>query len=130
MESLNTANFHPDTDKKLLCTCGHPDCDRRSVNQFTLDRVQRIRDDLGQPMTITSGGRCQNHPNEVSKRKPGDHYEQYAVDVACDNTQLETKLKVLAGRHGATRVAGGAYCGFVHIAWTDTDRTDVPTWTY
>lgn len=127
---ISTHNFHPDTDPKLLCTCGHPDCDRRSVDQDTLDRVQLIRDDLRRPMVITSGGRCPFHPNELFKPRPGDHQQCKTVDVECNSEELETKLKVLAGRHGATRVAGGAYCGFVHMAWTDTDRQDVPTWSY
>lgn len=127
---ISTANFHPDNDPKLLCTCGHPNCDRRSVDQSTLDKVQLIRDDLGRPMVINSGGRCQHHPNEVTKSAPGDHQKCKAVDIACTDEQTETKLKVLAGRHGATRVAGGAYCGFVHVAWTETVRTDVPTWSY
>ena len=127
---IKTRNFNPNVDTKLKCTCGHPECDERSVSQETLNKVQLIRDDLGQPMTITSGGRCPNHPNEVHKTLPGDHQLMVAVDVACDNDQLETKLKVLAGRYGASRVAGGAYCGFIHMAWTVTDRTDVPTWSY
>lgn len=127
---IHTKNFHPDTDRKLLCTCGHSDCDQRSVDQETLNMVQKIREDLGQSMTVTSGGRCPNHPNEVTKSKPGDHQKRKAVDIACNDEQTETKLKVLAGRYGATRVAGGAYCGFVHMAWTETDRKDVPTWSY
>lgn len=127
---ISTKNFNPNTDPKLLCTCGHPDCDRRSVDQETLDKVQLIRNDLGQPMTITSGGRCPNHPNEVHKTREGDHQLCKAVDIACDNEELETKLKVLAGRYNATRVAGGSYCGFVHMAWTETARRDVPTWSY
>ena len=125
-----TNNFHPDRDKKLLCTCGHELCDQRSVSQAALDKVQLIRRDIKQPMTITSGGRCQYHLDELTKSSPGDHQLQEAVDVACSTIGYETKLKVLAGRHGATRVAGGAYCGFVHIAFTQTDRTDVPTWSY
>ena len=127
---IKTNNFNPKYDKKLLCTCGHKDCDRRSVDQGTLDKIQLIRDDLGAPMNITSGGRCPNHPNEVKKDKPGDHHLQKSVDVRCDNAVMENKLKVLAGRHGATRVAGGTYCGFIHMAWTETDRKDVPTWNY
>ena len=130
MKVIKTKNFNPASDLKLLCTCGHPGCDKRSVSQKTLDQVQLIREDLGQPMVITSGGRCPNHPNELTKRMPGDHQLQYAVDVKCDDEEFETKLKVLAGRHGATRVAGGDYCGFVHIAFTPTDRKDVPTWSY
>lgn len=127
---ITTRNFSPSEDKNLLCTCGDHRCDRRSVDQDTLDKVQMIRDDLNKPMAVNSGGRCQYHRNEVSKNRPGDHQLCKAVDIACDSEQLETKLKVLAGRHGATRVAGGAYCGFVHMAWTDTDRNDVPTWSY
>lgn len=130
MSVVHTGNFHPDTDPRLLCTCGHPDCDQRSVDQFTLDRVQAMRDDLGLPMVVNSGGRCPNHPDELSKAQPGDHQGCRAVDIVCHSEQLETKLKVLAGRYGATRVAGGAYCGFVHMAWTHTDRVDVPTWSY
>ena len=125
-----TQNFNPETDPKLLCTCGHNYCDKKSVNLFTLTQVQFIREDLGKPMVITSGGRCPNHPNEAHKINAGDHQRGYAVDIACDNLQLETKLKVLAGRYGATRVAGTHKDGFIHLAWTPTHRKDVPTWEY
>jgi len=127
---VRTKNFNMSTDPKLACTCGHKDCDKRSVDQETLNQLQLIRDDLGHAITVTSGGRCPKHPDEVRKTLPGDHQKCKAVDVACKNKIHETKLKVLAGRHGATRVAGGAYCGFVHMAWTETGRADVPSWTY
>ena len=127
---IKTKNFNPITDPKLLCTCNHPECDKRSVEQWVLDKVQMVREDIKQPMTITSGGRCKLHPSEVRKSKAGDHQLGMAVDVACKDPQHETKLKVLAGRYGATRVAGGWEDGFVHLAWTETDRTDVPTWSY
>lgn len=127
---IKTANFNPQSDPKLLCTCGHPDCDRRSVDQFSLDRAQRMREDFGRPMLVNSAGRCPHHPNEVHKSAPGDHALCRAIDFACDNALDETRIKVLAGRFGATRVAGTWRDGFVHVAWTETDRTDVPTWGY
>lgn len=125
---ISTDNFHPATDLKLRCTCGHPDCDQRSVDQETLDKVQLVRDDLGLPMTITSGGRCPNHPDELGKIGPRDHRLCKTVDVYYKDFLIAVKLAVLAGRHGATRVAIGP--DFVHMAWTETDRTDVPTWSY
>lgn len=127
---ISTTNFNPNTDPKLLCTCGHVNCDRRSVDRESLNQLQKIRDDYGKPMTITSGGRCPNHPDEIKKSAPGDHQKCKAVDIKCDSPTDETKLKVLAGRYGATRVAGGWEDGFVHIAWTETERKDVPTWEY
>ena len=128
--TIKTKNFNPAIDRMLVCQCRHEKCDKRSVDQESLNKIQLIRDDLGQPMIITSGGRCQHHQNEIDKTEPSDHQLQKAVDVLCTTGMQETKLKVLAGRHGATRVAGGAYCGFLHIAFTDTDRKDVPTWGY
>lgn len=127
---IKTKNFNAATDPRLKCTCGHVDCDKRSVNQFTLDKAQLMRDDYGRPLIINSGGRCRNHPSEIFKQSPGDHAQCYAIDFACDNLQDETKIKVLAGRHGATRVAGTYKDGFVHCAWTPTSRKDVPTWVY
>lgn len=125
----HTKNFHPERDVMLRCTCGHASCDRRGVNQSTLDQLQLIRDDLGAAIVVMSGGRCPNHPDEVG-RTDTDHQDCTTVDVECRDEQHETKLKVLAGRHGATRVAGGAYCDFVHMSWKETERRDIPTWVY
>ena len=127
---IKTKNFNPKTDVKLKCTCGHAECDQRSIDQDSLNKMQLIRDDISTPLKITSGGRCSNHRNELNKSRAGDHQLCKALDVACNSEDMETKLKVLAGRHGATRVAGTWEDGFIHIAWTVTTRTDVPTWRY
>ena len=125
---VQTKNFNPKTDRKLLCTCGHTECSQVSVSQFVLDRVQLIRDDYGRSMTVRSGGRCPNHPDELRKSKPGDHQKLYAVDIAYNGELERNKLMVLAGRHGATRIAAGRT--FVHMAWTPTSDKSVPTWSY
>ena len=130
MKTIKTKNFNPKSDPKLLCTCGHEHCDKRSVDQITLDKVQLMRNDYGKSMVINSGARCPLHRNEVGRGKFTDHQLRYTVDIACDNLQDETKIKVLAGRHGATRVAGAFKDGFVHCSWTPTARKDVPTWEY
>lgn len=127
---LRTKNFSLETDKMLQCQCGHEKCDKPILDRNVLIRLQSIRDDLGMPMQITSGARCKYHPIEASKTKPGSHFHCIAVDIACDSKQMETKLKVLAGRHGATRVAGTHEDGFIHMDWSDTTRKDVPTWSY
>ena len=125
---ISTKNFNPTDDPKLLCTCGDSRCDHRSVNQETLNKIQLVRNDYGKPMKITSGGRCPYHPNELNKSKAGDHQKQVAVDVEYSTVLERTKLMVLAGRHGATRVAFGN--SFIHIAWTPTSDKSVPTWEY
>jgi uncharacterized protein YcbK (DUF882 family) len=124
----STANFHPSTDPKLLCTCGHPKCDKRSVKQSVLDRVQYIREDADRPLTITSGGRCPYHPNEVHRSKPADHQNCVAVDIAYKNVLERNELMVLAGRYGANAVAAGK--SFVHIGWREDIGSRIATWEY
>ena len=123
-----TKNFNPETDIKLACTCGHAKCDKRLLKDECLDQLQKIRDDFGRGIKVTSGGRCQYHPNEIHKAKPADHQLCYAVDVYYGSEADRTKLEVLGGRHGCTRVAHGK--NFVHLAWTPTDDKSVPTWSY
>lgn len=125
---VSTKNFNLKSDPKLACTCGHPDCNKPVVKQSVLDQLQKIREDYGQPMIVTSGARCKHHPNEAAKKQAGDHQLLMAVDVYYKGETMLTKLLVLAGRHGCTRVAYGS--NFIHMAWTETDRKDVPTWRY
>ena len=80
---ISTKDFNPVTDPKLLCTCGDPRCDRRSVNQPTLNRLQVVRDKKNAPMGVTSGGRCQYHPDELARTTPADHQKGDGVDVSC-----------------------------------------------
>jgi hypothetical protein len=124
----STTNFNPNTDPKLLCTCGHPKCDKRSVKQQVLNYVQYIRDDADRPLTITSGGRCPYHPNEIYRDKPADHQNCVGVDVFYANVLERNELMVLAGRYGANAVAAGK--SFVHMAWREDAGDRVRTWEY
>ena len=56
--TIKTDHFNPNTDPKLLCTCGHKDCDKRSVKLNTLRRLEEVRILANRPLTVTSGGRC------------------------------------------------------------------------
>ena len=78
---IKTLNFHPDTDPKLLCTCGHADCHQPSVSQETLNMAQGGRDILAHGLTVTSGGRCSYHPNEMHRTTPADHQKGNGIDV-------------------------------------------------
>lgn len=125
---IYTDNFHPDTDPKLLCTCDHPECDHRSISQDVLNKVQLIREDANRPLTVTSGGRCSFHPDEVHRSKPADHQKCVGVDIFYKSITERNELMVLAGRHGATAVAFGK--SFVHMGWRDVPDNRVRTWEY
>lgn len=109
---ISTENFNPGTDPKLLCTCGHPDCDRRSVSQEHLDRIQIVREDLNHPLAVTSGGRCPNHPDEQHRTTPADHQKQQGIDIAVDGS---TRGNVVAAGLSAGCNAIGIAKTFVHL---------------
>ena len=53
------------------------------IVKITMDRLQDLRNELGQPLTITSGYRSPRHSIEAAKAAPGTHSMGRAVDIAC-----------------------------------------------
>jgi hypothetical protein len=126
---IQTKNFNPITDPKLLCTCGHPDCDKRSVSQDTLNRTQSARYKVKRSLTVRSGGRCPNHPDELHRDKPADHQKRQGVDIGC-NGGLERGELVQVGIECRFNAIGVGK-SFVHWGF----REELPVgqimmWTY
>ena len=123
---IQTKNFNPKTDPKLLCTCGHKDCDQRSVNKETLKKLQLVRGWLNMPMTVTSGGRCPNHPDEVHRTKPADHQKGIGVDVLYRSEKEKNLIMMYGVRAGFTAIAAGK--NFVHLG--NRPQLHLTTWSY
>ncbi|WP_447035257.1 D-Ala-D-Ala carboxypeptidase family metallohydrolase [Vibrio alginolyticus] len=117
-----TQNFNPKTDIKLNCSCG---CGSNKVSQSALDQLQKVRDEFGKAMVVRSGFRCEKHPSEARKEKPGQHFNGVAFDIACNNGFDRLRLVEIARKHGARGI--GIAKTFVHLDW----REGLPVmWTY
>jgi len=110
---IRTKHFNPETDPKLLCTCGHPYCDQRSVSQSTLDRAETLRRYLQRPVIVTSGGRCPYHPNEVHRVTPADHQKGNALDVTVSGGFERAEIVKLGMQLGFNAI--GVAKTFVHL---------------
>lgn len=125
---IATKNFNPKTDPKLLCTCGHPDCDKRSVNQKTLNQAQRGRDILKHPLKVNSGGRCPFHPDEAHRTTPADHQKGNGIDIAVTGA---TRGDVVNAGIKAGFNAIGVAKTFVHWGYReDLPDGHVTMWVY
>lgn len=125
---IKTDNFNPSNDPKLLCTCGHPDCDKRSVSQEHLNRVQLAREIANFPFPVTSGGRCPNHPNEIHRQKPADHQKGNGVDVAANGV---TRGNIVKAGIAAGCNAIGVAKTFVHLGYReDLPEGHITMWVY
>ena len=124
----HTANFNPNSDAKLLCTCGMDNCDKRSVNQSTLDRAQVVRDILGHGLTVTSGGRCPEHLNEIHRVTPADHQKGNGIDLKANGS---TRGNIVQAGLKAGFNAIGVAKTFVHLGYrSELPKGHLTMWTY
>lgn len=124
--TVKTEHFHPRTDPKLLCTCGHKACDKRSVKQNTLNRLEEVRVLANRPLTVTSGGRCPNHPNEVHRDIPADHQKCHGIDIAVSGGRQRAEIVNLGIKRGFNAI--GVAKTFVHLGYRE--GKDLVMWTY
>ena len=117
---ISTKHFNPTTDPKLKCTCGHKNCDRRSVKQSALNRVQRVRWEAERPLTIMSGGRCSYHKDESHRTTPADHQNCVAVDIRVSGGVERMEIVALGIKYGATAI--GVAKTFVHLGWREDTK--------
>jgi zinc D-Ala-D-Ala carboxypeptidase len=93
--------------------CRH--CGRSGIKQWFVEHLQSLRDYHGRPMVITSGYRCELHPIERDKSKPGRHYEGIAADIKIVGVPLVTVWRSLANFPQFTGIGVNRYAGFIHL---------------
>lgn len=114
-----TANFNR---SEFACPC----CGVTDINMGLVEALQRIRNDLGQPMTITSGYRCKSHNQAVGGVDTSAHVYGFAADMACDGSVMRALLLPLVLAE-FKRVGIGA--GFIHVDVDPTKPANV-VWDY
>ena len=81
-------NFGPN---EFRCKCG---CGVVEMDPAFVATLQRIRNEFGGPMPISSGYRCPKHPVEARKRKPGAHAKGLAADILVSGSRAINLLRI------------------------------------
>jgi len=116
-------NFQP---IELRCKCELcKGIEPHRVEQWALDALQRIRDDVGFPLTISSAFRCSAHPDENRKPHPGTHNRGIAFDIAVGYGRERMAIIESALARGARGFGFGKT--FLHIDFRETPAT---SWDY
>ena len=108
--------------------CQH--CGQDGIRDEIVDRLNVMREECGFPFVISSGYRCEQHPIEAKKSRPGAHAAGYAADIAVRGEQA---LKVIesAMTNGISRIGvnqkGNAR--FIHVD-VDPNRVSPALWSY
>ena len=53
------------------------------MDPLTMDKLQMLRSQYGQPIVVSSGYRSPDHSIEAAKEQPGTHAKGRAIDIAC-----------------------------------------------
>ena len=73
----DTKNFKV---SEFMCKC---DCGKADIDQRVMNMAQVIRDELGVPVRVNSGCRCEKHNARVGGVKGSYHTQGLAADLSC-----------------------------------------------
>lgn len=99
--------------------CAHTGLD--GMQKEFLDRLQRLRNEWGRPIYISSGYRHETHPAEARKAVPGWHSEGLACDIAIRGGEA-LELVIMAPAYGfrGVGVHQKGWARFIHLDLRET----------
>jgi len=109
------------------CAKGVPEAVRVEPDAFMVVRLQMVRNDLGESVTINSGVRCYAHNVAVGGSVNSSHLGGYAVDIKCTDDDHRWRLLMALVTNGFKRI--GIRKDFVH-ADVDPDKNKKRLWAY
>ena len=94
--------------------CTHPNHRHTLVDDKLVEKLQRLRDRIGKPLTINSAYRCPERNKQVGGAKNSQHLHGKAADVSLHNVAMPIeKVKELAIEIGFDGI--GLYDTFIHL---------------
>lgn len=110
---------------ELRCKC--PICQQEVPNECdpkAVAALQAVRDEVGFPLILNSAYRCELHPMEARKAKPGTHHQGIAFDIRVPWGGQRIQILEAALKHGFKGF--GFANGFLHIDY----RNEFASWDY
>ena len=113
--------------REYQCRCGREECPApKELSPRMQEQLDRLRSDLGYPLTINSGIRCDVQTSRVGGVQGSEHGTGEGVDILAETSQaryaLLVKALLLFPRIGVGRT-------FVHVGTSDTHPQQV-AWLY
>lgn len=100
MRDLDDTRLSPNfTLSEFACPCRYHDCNVTLISRRLIEALQRLRDVMKEPLTVTSGYRCERHNTEVGgSAKRSQHSLGLAADVRTESRKNMDHLLNLAYR--------------------------------
>ena len=102
---------------EFSCHCG---CGYNVIDQRVMDIAQRLREELGVPVRVNSGCRCERHNARCGGVKGSYHVKGKAADLSCKLGAVKM-FEAVKRLEGAGELPGLEYCilyrgkNFIHV---------------
>ena len=74
--------------REFVCNCG---CNRGNIKDDLVKRLQKVRDELGEAIVVTSGIRCEKYNGNIGS-PTSSHVTGYAADLKCGDSGYRQRL--------------------------------------
>jgi uncharacterized protein YcbK (DUF882 family) len=95
--------------KEFACPC----CGANNIDRKFVELLDKIREQYGKPMYITSGYRCAAHNQAVGGVPESAHVDGVAADIGCSLAADRMRLVEIAIGEGFRRI--GIAKTFIHL---------------
>ena len=104
------------------CKCGHCEFDGTQIDIELVKKLEKIRNELGKPMRINSGIRCDYWNKHVDGREFSQHLPKMGARAADISFSNESDKVLIAGRALSLGLSVGVYDSFLHLDNRFTQR--------
>jgi zinc D-Ala-D-Ala carboxypeptidase len=108
---------------EFTCKCG---CGETVISDDLLYSLDEAREFAKLPFVISSGYRCENHP-ESKKNPTSSHIKGLAVDIKCTDSKTRAIIMDALGYVGFRRF--GIAKSFIHVD-IDNEKSNPVIWLY
>jgi zinc D-Ala-D-Ala carboxypeptidase len=121
--------------EELQCRCGQF-CDFACpMDAEFLDRIDRLRENFGKPLRVTSGYRCPSHNANVSSTGTGGpHVSGKAIDFGVSRGDAHALLKIAMSMNfrgiGIAQKGSGRFIHLDDLTATETNNMRPWLWSY
>ncbi len=123
LKITNKVNLKYFKKSEFTCKCG---CGETVISDDLLYSLDEAREFAKVPFVISSGYRCENHP-ESKKNPTSSHIKGLAVDIKCTDSKTRAIIMDALGYVGFRRF--GIAKSFIHVD-IDNEKPNPVIWLY
>jgi len=86
------------SSSEFECKCKNPDCIEQKISKSYIEKLQKVREEFGSSITVTSGYRCLKHNRSIGSKDTSQHIQGNAGDKVVSLDKID-KLYELCEKH-------------------------------